>query len=145
MMEARQVIGALGLLLVGPVSAVADTLLATRTIRAAETILAHDVEIADRDTDGALSRPQQAVGLEARRNLYAGRPILHHDVGPPAVVGRNDTIALVYRNGGLTITTDGRALDRAGVGDRLRVMSLSSRQTLSGVVHPDGFVIVGGN
>lgn len=123
--------------------ALSDTVTAARTIRASETITAGDVALVEGNTSGALSRVEDAIGLEARRNLYAGRPVLADDVGPPAVVQRNQTIRLVYRRGGLTITTEGRALDRAGVGDRLRVISQGSRQTVLGTVHPDGFVLVG--
>ena len=40
------------------------------------------------------------------------------------------------------IATEGRALDRAGVGERLRVMNLGSRNTVTGTVAEDGAVLV---
>jgi flagella basal body P-ring formation protein FlgA len=49
---------------------------------------------------------------------------------------------LIYRTGGLLIAADGRSLDRAGIGDHLRVMNLASRQTVTGFVHEDGSVTV---
>jgi len=75
--------------------------------------------------------------------LYPGRPILSGDLGAPAVVERNQTVTLIYRQGSLLIATDARALGRAGVGDMLRVMNLASRSTVSGQVDEAGRVIVG--
>ncbi|MEM9971263.1 MAG: flagella basal body P-ring formation protein FlgA, partial [Pseudomonadota bacterium] len=48
----------------------------------------------------------------------------------------------------LTIRTEGRVLDRGAVGDRVRVMNLTSRSTVSGIVAAGGTVVVsplGGN
>jgi flagella basal body P-ring formation protein FlgA len=48
-----------------------------------------------------------------------------------------------FNAGALSITTDGRALDRAGVGELLRVMNLASRQIVTGSVAADGSIEVG--
>jgi len=80
--------------------------------------------------------------MEARVALYAGRPIRQGDVGPPAVVDRNQIIPLVYMRSGVMISTEGRALDRAGPGDLIRVMNLSSRSTVTARVGSDGAAYV---
>ncbi|NIR43626.1 MAG: flagella basal body P-ring formation protein FlgA, partial [Gemmatimonadetes bacterium] len=41
---------------------------------------------------------------------------------------------------GIEIMTEGRALQRAAVGETIRVMNLSSRTTVSGQVAPDGSI-----
>jgi flagella basal body P-ring formation protein FlgA len=132
---------ALACLIAGP--AAADTLVAVRTLRATATILPGDVAVIDAETAGALTRPDEAVGLEARVALYAGRPIRPGDVGPPALVERNQIVALAYRAGALNIAAEGRALGRGAAGDSIRVMNLASRTTVSGRVLPDGSVAVG--
>ena len=48
-----------------------------------------------------------------------------------------------YMRGPLRIVTEGRALDRAAVGQPVRVMNLASRQTVSGTVAEDGSIEVG--
>jgi flagella basal body P-ring formation protein FlgA len=58
------------------------------------------------------------------------------------VVERNQIVTLIYDQSGLTIATDGRVLDRGGVGDRIRVMNLQSRSTVTGTVGEDGNVYV---
>lgn len=124
--------------------AIADTVIAARTIRAQTILAPSDLTMVAGDVPGAIGSIDEAVGLEARVMLYTGRPISASDIGPAAVVDRNQIVVLRYSHGGLSIFADGRALDRAGIGDVLRVMNLSSRTTVSGVVAPDGSIHVGG-
>ncbi len=123
--------------------AAADTVVATRTIRALSIIGPEDVALAPGSVAGALSDLSAALGQEARVTLYAGRPVRAADVALPAVVERNQIVALVFQAGPLSILAEGRALARAGVGDTIRVMNLASRSTVSGRVRPDGAVVVG--
>ena len=126
-----------------PVSA--ESLVATRTIRARTLVLPEDVTLVGVDVPGALSDPESAVGLEARVAIYAGKPVRPGDLGPPTLVERNQVVTLVYLSGGLAISTEGRALARGSEGDELRVMNLGSRNTVTGRVGPDGAVYVGWN
>lgn len=126
--------------LAGPVAA--DTLVAARTIPARTIISPDDVLLRDLDVAGGLETPGLAVGKEARVALYAGRPIRAADIGPPAIVERNQIIALIYQNGGIRISTEGRALDRAGPGDLIRVMNLTSRMTVTAQVDVTGVAYV---
>ena len=121
----------------------ADILVPTRTIRAQQILSAQDVQRIQGDVPGMLVDAREAIGQEARVVLYAGRPIRAEDVGPPAIVERNQIVSLVYKNAALTLKTDARALGRGGVGDSIRVMNLSSRTTVNGIVAPDGSVQVG--
>lgn len=122
--------------------AVADIMLAARTIRPGGIITAQDVMVKAGELVGAASSPDQLVGSEARVTLYAGRPIALSDIGPPALVKRNQIVPLVFQQNGLRISTEGRSLSRAGAGDFVRVMNLSSRATVSGQVMPDGRIYV---
>ncbi len=122
--------------------AFADTVVATRTIRAADIISAADVELVAMDAGDAADHLDLVIGMEARVALYAGRPIRPADVGPPAIIDRNDIVPLVFQSGGLTITTGGRSLGRGGVGDVIRVMNLSSRATVSAKISQKGIAYV---
>ncbi|OLS53643.1 flagellar basal body P-ring formation chaperone FlgA [Rhodovulum sulfidophilum] len=126
-----------------PVVADADILVATRSVRGQTILGPGDVAVVAGEAVGTLAAPEEAIGQEARINLYAGRPIRIGDVGPPAIIERNQIVTLRYQSGGLSIAADARALDRAGVGDALRVMNLASRNTVTGFVAPDGSVVVG--
>ncbi len=120
----------------------ADTVVAARNIRANMVITAQDLELAPSDLPGGFQLLEDVVGQEARVVLYAGRPIMVNDIGPPALVQRNQIVTLAYVSGPLTILAEGRSLGRAGVGDRVRILNLSSRTTVTGSVLADGTVSV---
>ena len=121
----------------------ADALVTTRVIKSGTVLQLQDLTIVDADIPGAVTDPQVVAGQEARLTLYPGRPIRADQLGPPAVVERNQIVGLAFIAGGLPSTTEGRALARGGVGDVIRVLNLSSRNTLQGLVMPDGTVRVG--
>jgi flagella basal body P-ring formation protein FlgA len=123
----------------------ADSVVATRTIRAHAVIGPEDLTLVEAILPGALGDPAAAIGLEARVAIYAGRPVGPDDVTAPALVERNQLVPLIYLSGGLQISTEGRALARGSEGEQVRVMNLGSRSTVSGRVGPDGAIYVGWN
>lgn len=129
------------LFMAGPVAA--DIIVAARTIRPQEIIGPNDLALRDANIAGGVSDPAVLIGQEARIALYAGRPIRATDVGAPALVERNQVIPLIYNAGGLSITTEGRALERAGVGEVIRIMNLSSRTTVTAKIAENGVAHVG--
>lgn len=120
-------------------ASLAETIVAARIIPANTVITIDDLRIA-----GGSGQPVTAkdvsgiVGMEARKALFAGRPISVADVSIPAVVERNQTIQLIYQTGGLLIKTEGRALDRGSPGDAVRVMNLASRSIVSAILDEVG-------
>ncbi len=123
-------------------SASADSLVATRTIRAQAVIGPEDLTVVAADVPDALRDPAEAIGQEARVTIYAGRALRRRDLGAAALVDRNQVVSLVYLADGLAIATEGRALSRAAEGEVIRVINLASRTTVSGRVGPDGTVYV---
>lgn len=122
--------------------AAADALVAARTLRPGTIIESADVATSDQVVPGALSRADEVVGQEVRIAIYAGRPLRPGDIGPPALVERNEIVPLTFRRGPLRIVTEGRALGRGGAGDMIRVMNITSRTTVNAVVGADGAVQV---
>lgn len=120
----------------------ADYLIPLRTIRAKEIVNSEDLALKKGEILGALSDPAEVVGQEARVALYAGRPLRVGDIGPPAIIERNDLVTLTFRQGGLTIAAEGRSLGRGAAGEAVRVMNLNSRTTVTGRIAEDGSVEV---
>ncbi len=133
----------LALLLLTAAPVMADSVVATRTIRPHALIGPDDLTLVAAELPGALDDPAKALGLEARVAIYAGRPVRQGDLGPPTLVQRNQVVALVYATGGLAIATEGRALARGSVGEVIRVLNLASRTTVNGRIGRDGAVYVG--
>ena len=129
-------------LLLMPTALLAETVVATRTIRSHAIIGPNDVTIKPVESSGSLSEIRDAVGKEARVILYAGRPIRPGDVGSVALIERNQIVPLVFISGNIKISTEARSLGRGGEGDFIRVMNLSSRTTITGKISADGSVAV---
>jgi flagella basal body P-ring formation protein FlgA len=121
----------------------AQSVTAVRAIRSQSLIGADDVTLDDATVPGGVAELAAVVGREARVTLYPGRPILAAQLGPPALVERNQLVRMVFQRGPLTIGSEGRALDRGGVGERIRVMNLGSRQIVTGAVTEEGGIEVG--
>ncbi len=132
----------LALCVLGAGTAQADIVVAARTIRPQTVIAPEDLAIRDIAVPGAIDDPALLIGMEARVALYANRPIQPGDVGFPATVERNQLIMLIYQSGTLLISTEGRALDRAGPGDLIQVMNLTSRTTVTARIGAEGAAYV---
>lgn len=133
----------LALLFLTALPAAADSVVATRTLRAQTVIVPEDLNLVAADLPGALTDPAAAYGLETRVAIYAGRPVREEDIGQPTLVQRNQLVTLIYVSAALAISTEGRALARGSEGEVVRVLNLASRTTISGRVGPDGAVYVG--
>ncbi|HMS95596.1 MAG TPA: flagellar basal body P-ring formation chaperone FlgA [Tabrizicola sp.] len=133
----------LALLFLTALPAAADSVVATRTLRAQTVIAPEDLNLVAADLPGALTDPAAAYGLETRVAIYAGRPVREEDIGQPTLVQRNQLVTLIYVSAALAISTEGRALARGSEGEVVRVLNLASRTTISGRVGPDGAVYVG--
>jgi flagella basal body P-ring formation protein FlgA len=118
----------------------ADTVVPARTIRPNQIIAEMDVVFAAGDLATGYARLSDVIGQEARVALYAGRPILMGDIGPPAIISRNQIVGLRYSANGINISTEGRALERGAVGDRIRVMNIGSRATIFGQILGNGTI-----
>jgi flagellar basal body P-ring formation protein FlgA len=131
------------LALCAPAALRAETVIAAGTIRGQSLIMPTDIALVPGETPGALSDPQDAIGMEAAVNLYAGRPIRPGDLRQPAIIERNSLVTIRFAHGQLMIIAEGRAMDRAAAGEALRVMNLSSRTTVTATAAAPGLVTVG--
>jgi flagella basal body P-ring formation protein FlgA len=121
----------------------AESVTPVRAIRSQTVLAAEDLALGEEAVPGGIGSIDEAVGLEAKVALYPGRPVLASQLRAPALVERNAVVRMSYASGPLRIVTDGRALDRAGAGEFVRVMNLTSKQTVTGVVAADGSIEVG--
>jgi flagella basal body P-ring formation protein FlgA len=134
----------LGLALLWPAEALADAVIIVRTIVAGQVIAAADVTTVPDDLEAAVSTPAAAIGLAAAGTLYPGDVLRPSDLVAPVAIRRNAVITLVFQGGGLTIATQGRALDDGVSGAAIRVMNLSSRAIVTGTVRDTDHVDIGG-
>lgn len=134
----------IALLIAPTLPAYADSVVATRALPAHHLIGAEDLRYDPKPQPDALVQMDLALGMETRSAIAAGRAIRARDLSAPRLIERNAKVTLVYAIDGLSITAPGRALDRAGAGDMLRVLNLSSKTTVTGIVTASGEIRVDG-
>lgn len=122
-------------------AAAADTVVATRALRPQTVIAAADVTLAPGAVPGAAERLEEVIGRETKVALYKDRPVLTGEIGAPTLIARNQIVPLVFAAGALTISTEGRALERGGAGDSIRILNMASRTTVRGRIRADGSVL----
>ena len=103
----------------------------------------HYIDIRENDFQkDTIVDTQQLIGMTARRLLVAGRPIRSHDIVAPQIIERGELVTLSLNSGSLNITTQVKALENGAKGDVIRVVNISSNQTLQAQVIRDGQVSV---
>jgi flagella basal body P-ring formation protein FlgA len=70
------------------------------------------------------------IGKTPVRMVEANVPIRARDVKAPQVISRGDEILLQFNQGGLTLTAKGKAMQNGAAGEVIRVINLSSNQSL---------------
>lgn len=113
-----------------------------RTVERGQVLSATDfqtVRIAPAIAHGALI-PSEAAGQEATRRLAAGAPVRAGDVAPARLVRRGEAVTIALVSGALRITSPGRALSDAGMGEPVRVLNIATSRTLDGIAAASGEV-----
>ncbi len=122
-------------------------LVLTQPVAAGQAITAQMVQLQPRNitslAGGYFTDAGVAIGGLATRALGAGTVLSMTNVRAAPVIRRGQTVTLQYRSNALTVKAAGRALADAAPGQVLRVENLSSHRIVSGVVGPDGRVVIG--
>ncbi len=134
----KQIALCIALSLGGAAPAVSDVVEATTVLRAGQLVRAVDVRLADKEAPGGIPAVEHVVGREIISTIYPGHVLRPSDLRAPTMIDRNQIVEMIYRDRGLTLRSEGRALDRGAMGDLIRVMNLASRETVTGRVTGPG-------
>ena len=111
------------------------------------TILGHgDVEmrmipLAYAESTGLVSL-DELVGKQLQRQTRAGVVLRPSDIAAPEIIGRNETVTVIYRQGSLTLTTTGKALNSASLSGPVTVLNTMTNRVLQGIATQNGTVTV---
>ncbi len=115
----------------GRAIATAPAVLATRRLAVGDVVGGEDVRLvqlrAERVRPGTAQRLEDVVGMQLRRPIGSELPFMSVDLMTPHIIAKNEIVLMVVESPGLSLTTQGRALEAAARGARLNVMNLSSR------------------
>ena len=126
-------------LLSWPLAGLAGPVNASRNLPAGTVIAPGDLALSP-DSDPA--EADALIGMQTRIAIYAGRPVSPAHLRIPLLVARNQIVPLVFSSGALRIEVTGRALSEGAAGDLIPVMNMTSRQTISAMVEPDGSLLI---
>lgn len=112
-----------------------------RDIPRGEVIARADVTYGTADASqirsGTVTSVDGLAGMQARRYLRAGEPVLSSDVRKPIVVAKGETVTMTFDAPGISLTATGRALSEGGIGETVTVLNPASyRQVMATVTGP---------
>ena len=107
---------------------------AGRRLAVGEVVRPGDIEQrrirAERVRPGTAQRAEEVVGRQMRRPIGTDLPFMLVDLVTAAVVRKNQPVLMVLDAPGLSLTAQGRAMESAGLGERVPVMNLLSRSVV---------------
>ncbi len=124
-----------------------QVLVYARNIPAGDTLSPEDLTWAEVPATVRLADPlsdqDAAAGRLARRPLHAGAPAMVRDLVGAKVIHRDDIVAVVFRDDGMVLSLQGRALGDAAVGEPVQILNLGSKKMVEAVAAGPGRAVVG--
>lgn len=118
-----------------------------RSVERGEILRDSDVSVERRPRAEAgsdvISAQEGVVGQAAKRQLRQGQVLRAPDLMKPDIVARNETVTILFDNGGISLTAKGKALAAGAEGDTISVLNPQSKRVLQGTIDRPGVVIVG--
>ena len=93
-------------------------------------------------SSSTLTTIEQAQGLSAKHALRAGQVIRQADVAKPELVGRGETVTIVFQVPGIMLTILGKANEAGALGDVISVLNVQSKHAVQATVVGPGRVSV---
>jgi flagella basal body P-ring formation protein FlgA len=129
----------------GPAARGAEALTYARNINPGEIIQPSDLvwaKVVAASAD-AISEPEAAIGMAARRPLRAGGTAQSRDLTAPLVIKAGDPVTVTYQAGGVSLSLQGKAEASAAAGESVAVTNLASKKTIQAVASAPGQALVG--
>lgn len=120
-------------------------LIAARQLPAGQLLVADDMVVRSGDLGSLpaniITEQAQAVGKTAKSRIAAGQPLRSDFLIAPWAVQQGQSVKLVSKGSGFSVSSEGKALSNATDGQVAQVRT-SSGQTVSGIARPGGTVEV---
>lgn len=132
----------------GSVVETVEAVIPLRTIAQSEVITSSDVMIERRPKSEFAGTPVLAIedvlGFAAKRPLRPGQALRAADVMKPELVGRNETVTMLFEAPGMLLSFRGKALESGALGDVISVLNPESKRTVQATVSgPSQVTVIG--
>lgn len=128
------------------VSVTANYLVSARPLSPGQALNMNDVVIQSGDLaslpGGVLTDIQQALGKNVRNAIGAGQPLRSDMLMAPWVVQQGQTVKIISKGPGFSVSSEGRAMNNAADG-QIAQARLGNGQTISGVARSGGIIEIG--
>jgi flagella basal body P-ring formation protein FlgA len=91
---------------------------------------------------GVILNKEDMIGMTPRRMAHGGKFLLATMLERPQLVERGESVTITFRQGPLTLTAKGKALQSGAKGDIVRVTNVASAKTIDATVNDTNSVIV---
>ena len=88
----------------------------------------------------AVTQLDHLAGMQVRRVLARGRPVMSQSITEPVIISRGDPVSIEYSKGPMSLTAPGKAISDAHADQSVRVVNLVSNKIVEGIAKPDGKV-----
>jgi flagellar basal body P-ring formation protein FlgA len=123
-----------------------EAVVPTHEVAQGQVLKASDLALERRPKAGSTSTTliavAQAEGLSAKHALRAGQVIRQADVAKPELVGRGETVTIMFQVPGIMLTILGKASEPGALGDVINVVNVQSKHTIQAAVIGPGRVSV---
>ena len=128
------------------VSVTANYLVSARPLSPGHPLSMNDVVTQSGDLaslpGGVLTDIQQALGKNVRNAISAGQPLRADMLVAPWVVQQGQTVKIISKGPGFSVSSEGRAMNNAADG-QIAQARLNNGQTVSGVARAGGTIEIG--
>lgn len=83
-------------------------------------------------------RPDDAVGMQVKRQIAAGQPLALAELTRPSMVQKGAIVLMMLDSPGITLTAQGQAMEPGALNERIRVLNPASHAVVEAeVIGPD--------
>ncbi len=115
-----------------------------RRLLPGEIILSSDLQVISlpytRVASFSLMDEDDIVGMEVRRVLSQGRPVMQQYVAPPLIIDRGDRVEIRYSHKGMNLSAPGKAISSASKGEDAKIVNLISNKSVIATATEEGIV-----
>jgi flagellar basal body P-ring formation protein FlgA len=88
----------------------------------------------NRLSSGYFDDTEQLSGKILTQNLSKGAVLTNHHVKSPMAINRGQTVTLIAKNSVIEVRTEGKAMSKGAIGERIKVKNMKTKRIVEGVI-----------
>jgi flagella basal body P-ring formation protein FlgA len=128
-------------------AAMTEVLTYSRNLSSGDIIQAEDLTfspvLVQAVPNDAPRNADDVIGMSVKRPLRLGQAVSARDLLAPLVIRRDDLVQVTYRDGGITLSLEAKAMGNAAVGELFTLQNTSSKKSIEAVATGPGRALTG--